>query len=217
MSGTTPIYALPYPDFSDNVSDGASDIQSLAIATEKLFEDRSGFVKLIPPNTGHLNITFDARGNGTMATGITTIHVNNVFTSQYNRYRVVLSNFTLSSNSNGVFAFRTSTGLISSNYYGVGFQAVGGSYSMINENNSSQLNNYIWGGNASSVTPAQIFDIITPSSSGVKTVSTITIDDNNNMRCFMGTNSNTSFASGFLIAHGSTVTSGGRLCIYAWK
>ena len=83
----TPIYQLPYPEFTDHVDQGASNIQDLATDTETMIDRHIGMVKIIPTPTGHTNITFDSQGNGTPLTGVATFTVNNVFSTAFNAYR----------------------------------------------------------------------------------------------------------------------------------
>jgi hypothetical protein len=86
--GNTPIYSLAYPEFSDNVADGAADIQALATGIESMFDVHGGMKKIIPTGP-HSGVTFDSRGNG-VGSGF-DIDIGGCFSAEFNAYRVIIS------------------------------------------------------------------------------------------------------------------------------
>ena len=92
MMGTTPIYNLAYPDYSDMVDDGATAIGSLATDVEEMIDIYAGLKKIVPTGA-HTNITFDSRGNGTPTIGATDFTIGGVFSSLYNSYRLIWTGY----------------------------------------------------------------------------------------------------------------------------
>ncbi len=103
MPGTTPVYGFPYPEPTDLVADYPALGQSLAEDVETVISGLGGGLSLIHTET------FSA---------VSSVSVNNVFTSTYNNYRLIV-NLTGSSTN---LAFRVRTRLsgsddTGSNYY----------------------------------------------------------------------------------------------------
>lgn len=115
MPASTPIYGFRYPLDTDPVPVMPSDMESLAEDVEATFDLSTGGKKIVPTATGHTNITFDARGNGTPSTGVSTFTINNVFTTQFNMYRL---HWLGASVSGGTPIGRLSYPSVTSGYYG---------------------------------------------------------------------------------------------------
>lgn len=115
--GTTPIYNLTYPDFSDNVADGATAIQTLAIGMESMLDVYGGIKKIIPAGP-FVGATFDARGNGTV--GGSTIDIGGCFSAEFNAYRIVLMNMSTGSANATIYAQLISSNITGS-VYNVGY------------------------------------------------------------------------------------------------
>lgn len=112
--GTTPIYSLAYPDFSDNVADGATAIQTLATDIEDMIDVYAGLKKIIPTGP-FVGATFDARGNGSI--GGSTIDIGGCFSAGFNAYRIVMMNMPSALNSATITAQLISSDITGSVYY----------------------------------------------------------------------------------------------------
>ena len=107
--GTTPIYSLTYPELSDLVTDGASDIQALATGIETMFDVYGGLKKIIPTGT-HSGVTFDSRGNG--SGGGINVDIGGCFTTAFNAYEVIVCGAVPFINNNLVIGQLLSTNVI---------------------------------------------------------------------------------------------------------
>lgn len=86
MAGTTNKMDIPYPESTDFVTDGASDMQSLAEQVDK----KTGLVK-VTPGAVSAGGTINADGSVTF-TGAVSIEVRNVFNSDFAHYKIMISN-----------------------------------------------------------------------------------------------------------------------------
>ena len=121
MATTTPNYGWPVPTSTDYVKDGATAIEALgdAIDSTVFGLPSSPIVRVVPTTvavgsgTGSFNST---TGNVTF-TGATSISVNGVFNSTYNKY-IIVGNFGVTTGGvNAKMRFRTSgTDNTASNY-----------------------------------------------------------------------------------------------------
>lgn len=76
--GTTPTYSWPYPEPTDPVANGAQDIEDLALAVESTV---SGLTL-----DGGLTLV-----TSSIFSGVSTVSIDNVFTSDYQTYKIVFS------------------------------------------------------------------------------------------------------------------------------
>lgn len=111
--GTTPIYNLAYPDFSDNVADGATAIQTLATGIESMLDVYAGIKKVVPTGP-FVGATFDTRGNGTV--GGPTIDIGGCFSAEFNAYRIVLMDMSTGLSNATIYAQLISSNITGSVY-----------------------------------------------------------------------------------------------------
>jgi hypothetical protein len=217
MPASTPIYSLPYPLANDPLPVMPTDMQKLALAVEDTFEIVGGLKKIVPTATGHTNITFNSRGNGTPSTGVTSFTVNNVFSDRFNAYRIRWQGGT----SAGAVVRLQYVGITSGYYGGIIFNRPnsGSAQTTTMDNNNSLHNEIQW---LNVVSTNIVLDVYSPFQSGVNTsvfstrVEPTTTAGGLNGR-YMGFVSSTASVSSFTLSLTSAITTGGTVSIYGYN
>lgn len=89
MPASTPVYGFPYPLNSDLVRDAYQDVYDLADAVESKLNVLPGLIRMKPSTSASANISFDSKGVGTPSLGATSFTIGNLFTTQYDVYRII--------------------------------------------------------------------------------------------------------------------------------
>lgn len=217
MPAFTPIYGFRYPLSTDPVPVMPSDMEILAEGVESRFDSSTGGKKIVPTPTGHTNITFDSRGNGTPSTGVSTFTVNNVFTNDYKMYRI----HWLGQVHSGGADVRLSFPSITSQYYGGNIinrpnATTPVSFTMDNNNSRFSYLSYLFttGGAVS-------LDVYSPAESGINTSVHARFLEMTGagtaLGRYIGFVNNTSAITSFVITmSGNTITTAGRVTIYGY-
>lgn len=218
--GTTPIYNLAYPDITDNVADGATAMQTLATDIEDMFDVYGGMKKIVPSPTGHTNITFNSRGNGTIpvSTGALSITMVNVFSSAFNAYRVHwLGAQVTVSNVSPTLSFPNITTGVYQNcmiYMFAGDATVYGTNSV----NGTSANNI---GRIQNTTPSfMVVDIFNPAQSTRKAIKSLNVGTNGIFGVGYCLVDSTTVATDLRISMGlgpRTLNPTGTVCIYGYN
>ena len=219
MPAYTPIYGFRYPLATDPVPVMPSDMEVLAEDVETLFDLTTGGKKIVPTPSGHTNITFDSRGNGTPSTGVGSFTVNNVFTTRFNMYRI----HWLGGVHSGGAITRLSYPGITTGYYGGAIinrpNATTPTFFTTDNNNSlhSELTYYMTNGGLI------VADIYNPAQSGVQTsIHNHRLEINTTIASsalgrYIGFVSNTSAVTSFTISFDvGTITTAGLVTIYGF-
>jgi hypothetical protein len=108
--GSTPIYGFPYPDPSDLVANYPALGQDLA-------EDVETVINALPPGgLRHINTT--------TFTSVSAVNVNNVFTSTYANYRIVINGLTISTSDQDLLLRVRAAGSDAASNYSFGYGRV---------------------------------------------------------------------------------------------
>jgi hypothetical protein len=114
-----------------------------------------GLWKLVP--TTVTNGTFNAVGDITVGSGVSSVAVNGVFNSNYDNYRISINNIVASTGGD----LRFQLGTTATGYYGVyNYQVYTGTSSVFYQNNTA--NSYIGGLGTIAGEQSIIFDIFNP-------------------------------------------------------
>lgn len=218
MPSSTPIYGLRYPLATDPVPVLPTDIQNLAEDIETTFDLVTGAKKIIPTATGHTNITFDSQGNGTPSTGVSSFTVSNVFTTEFDVYRIQWNGAV---HSTGAVVLLNYPNVLTG-YYGT---------VIINRPNNSTPTSFVTDNNNTTHNELTYFtpsggllsvDIVNPATSGVATTiynRRLEINGTGSaLGRYMGFVSSTASISSFRVWFAAgTITTAGNVSIYGWE
>jgi hypothetical protein len=126
MPATTPIYGFPYPLGTDPLGQGAQDIQDLATAVESKFvsSDASmGLIKITPTSVTGTGASIAANGDVVVISGSNSFVVNGIFNATYLSYRIMISEYTASTDAGIIVAMGSAIGGTSHNWAGPSFSA----------------------------------------------------------------------------------------------
>lgn len=152
MPSSTPIYGLPYPLGTDPVTNGAQDIEDLALAVETLYESKTGLIKIASLTT----------------LGSANPFINSCFSSEYANYRIIFS-FYGSASQPLRMRLRYSTSTVETNtvYDRSGFTWT---TSVISSNSANEVSLYLGTlTNSSSQQLTASIDVFNPNVSNVQT------------------------------------------------
>lgn len=217
--GTTPIYNLTYPDFTDNVADGATAIQTLATNMESMFDVYGGMKKIVPTPTGHTNVTFDSRGNGTvpLLTGTQTVRMNNIFTSSFNAYRLHWLGPRLNASSITVTA--SFPNITTTVYNNAQIYMNAGNSTVFGQGTTAQTSNSYAGFILSGVLNALVIDVFNPATATRKAMRSLNQTGSTFGTTYTVVNSTTvatDFQFGLVLGPRQLNTSG-TICIYGYN
>lgn len=91
MAGSTPIYGFPYPEPSDLVANYPALGQDLAEDIEAVLPTIGGLAPSAPTTIANSGGSASLSGNTVTFTGVSSISLNNCFSTTYDNYRFALS------------------------------------------------------------------------------------------------------------------------------
>jgi hypothetical protein len=200
---TTPVYNWPTPDDTDLVKDGAKAIRDLGNAIDTT-------VSSVPTGLVHIETQ-------TITGTPTAVSFNNVFTSNYNHYRIV-STINRSTTAEIRFRFRTSgTDFTGNNYYSNWAAPRNDADSFFHRRNADASFSII--GDSNTGQDSQSFDVFNPEISGVVPVCVGNFFRPQSMNAYVGgfglaqTDSRDGFS---ILVSAGTITSG-VISVYGYR
>lgn len=217
MASETPVYGWRVPDGTDPVALFPTQMRDLASDIETTFDIRTSMKKIVLPNTGHTSISFDARGNGTPTVGASSLTIANIFSADYNVYRI---NWQGSYHSTGAIV-RVAYGGVSTGYYGTTIYnrpSAGTPAAFTADNNNSlhtEVSYTTTGGLALNL------EIYNPFQTGISTSiysSRLEASTTGALGRYMGFVSSTASITNVTISFSAgTISTAGTLTIYGWN
>lgn len=90
MPGSTPVYGFPYPLSTDLVANYPALGQELAQDIEAVLPGLGAFAAMPPTSIANSGGSASTTGNTTTFTGVSSVSLNGVFTTNYDTYRVLV-------------------------------------------------------------------------------------------------------------------------------
>jgi len=206
---TTTNYSWTTPDNTAYVKDGASAIRTLGSSVDSTLFSVSG-----GKNVGMVLL------NTTTFSAVTTLTINNVFSSAYDNYRIEISNFTSANTGSAIFFRLTASGTpAATNYSYAGINAINSTIGFFGQTGTTQ--GCLVMVSASTNACAGAFEVSNPALTTHTSLQQVCarIDASNRQDFYSstGTHYTSTAYDGFQIYHPSTLNIAGTIRIYGYR